>query len=343
MSIEYFCFHLNNCKKFFDPKTKQFFFINSDRCSIPVILVSVVQKKYGPIFTKNNIIEFESRFFNGEPKLLAFCIRTSPSLPVSVDSIADLHRTPINGDANCFVPQHERKIWSENLEQGDYFAYKGETIEANRSVLLFDKVDRKNVNFIVPENIFLLHKRFELPTYRIPLFSFLAVDFHFFRHEKAIEILKHLKITSIFDFGCGDGQFLRKLKGHVEDLSGYDLRKYFVEGVKTYSDEEYSLLKNKKIDCVTLIEVIEHFEEDEVSVLIDNLLGKFNPAYLLMSTPVKVESKSFTHPDHKFEWSRGEFEQFCLDRIKGYQIMQFETITNPVGKRQTQFLLMSRL
>jgi hypothetical protein len=339
MEIEYFCFHLNNCKKILHPKTKQFFFINNDGSSIPVVFVSLVQKKYGPIFTKKNITEFESKFLNGEPKLLSLCKRTNPSLPISVENIADLHRSPINGDASCHVPQHERKIWCENLQQGDFFAYK---VEDDRRVELFDKVDRIKDSFLVTKSIFLIHKRFELSISETPLSAFSAVDFHFFRQAKAIELLEPLKVNSLFDFGCGDGQFLKKLNNKVEELSGYDLRKYFVEGVKVYSDEEYRLLKNKSVDCVTLIEVIEHLEESDVSVLMDDLLIKFKPTYLLMSTPVKVEGKNFTHPDHKFEWSTDEFEQFCINKIKGYKIIEFETITNPVSERQTQLILMSR-
>ena len=79
-------------------------------------------------------------------------------------------------------------------------------------------------------------------------------------------ILKKTK-PKILDFGCGTGITLTYLKEYG-DTAGYDISPHSFEYCKKrgldnlYSDKDFHKLKNKSIDFVFMMDVLEHFEDE---------------------------------------------------------------------------------
>ncbi|CEM01591.1 unnamed protein product [Vitrella brassicaformis CCMP3155] len=78
-------------------------------------------------------------------------------------------------------------------------------------------------------------------------------------------------------------------------------------------------------DAVTLIEVIEHLQPADLPALSKSIFGDLCPAMCLVTTPNKDFNPLFSdkptfvrHSDHKFEWTRQEFQEWCLSVCKSY-------------------------
>jgi hypothetical protein len=79
---------------------------------------------------------------------------------------------------------------------------------------------------------------------------------------------------------------------------------------------------------LVMLEVIEHLEEDVLEKLPDMIFGRYRPSQVLISTPnaefnVFFQNLvGFRHWDHKFEWTRAEFQNWCtrIANIYGYNV-----------------------
>ena len=63
---------------------------------------------------------------------------------------------------------------------------------------------------------------------------------------------------------------------------------------------------------------IEHLEPDILNAMPDVIFGQLSPKVVIMTTP-NIEFnvlfpglKGFRHYDHKFEWTRAEFEEWLV-------------------------------
>lgn len=87
--------------------------------------------------------------------------------------------------------------------------------------------------------------------------------------------------------------------------------------------------KNCGLDFVSMVEIIEHMYPETLQNCIHTVFEHLRPKYVLISTPNsefnvvfeenvyderKIDQK-FRHWDHKFEWSREEFEKWCTEKI----------------------------
>lgn len=72
-------------------------------------------------------------------------------------------------------------------------------------------------------------------------------------------------------------------------------------------------------DVVTLIEVIEHLYLKDLAILVENVFGYFHPRLVVMTTPnadfnvlfEKMICGQFRHADHKFEFTRQQFQTWA--------------------------------
>ena len=72
-------------------------------------------------------------------------------------------------------------------------------------------------------------------------------------------------------------------------------------------------------DAAAVVEVIEHLDPPRLAAFERNLFQYARPAHVVLTTPnseynVKWESLpvgTFRHHDHRFEWSRAEFEAWA--------------------------------
>lgn len=171
------------------------------------------------------------------------------------------------------------------------------------------------------------------------------------RYHQALNYIKSLNPSFIIDFGCSECNFLFYLSRDPGDLQfsigvdnnertllkGYrsmsvpsifysHMRSYPVYLVKediTKLSENF-LSKYKNCPFITVIEVIEHLSIEDVALFAEEIFGKLSPATVYLTTPNieynEILTKSFEkdrrygmfrHADHKFEWNRAEFRDWC--------------------------------
>lgn len=160
------------------------------------------------------------------------------------------------------------------------------------------------------------------------------------RYKKIVEVVSSLSTKkSIVDFGSGEGKLAIRLgfiKGVQEILAvepseteslkamkrfeKVEEKEGFVEptpmwGSLFYYDER---LQDKNV--IILCEVIEHIDEERLPKVMDLLLDDYSPDVLIITTPNQEYNAVYEmqdakrHSDHRFEWTRDEFEQWCADR-----------------------------
>ncbi len=93
------------------------------------------------------------------------------------------------------------------------------------------------------------------------------------------------------------------------------------QGSLTYQDARF-----KGYDAVTLVEVIEHLDLPRLTTLEKIIFGFVQPSCVIVTTPnieynVKFERLTrgkFRHPDHRFEWTRLEFQSWANNLASKY-------------------------
>jgi 3' terminal RNA ribose 2'-O-methyltransferase Hen1 len=185
------------------------------------------------------------------------------------------------------------------------------------------------------------------------------VSLHQKRLNKAFEFLKESKAESVIDIGCGEGKLLKLLikDGQFKKIAGTDVshselqkakdslhlneaspamkeRIVLFQGSITYKDERL-----KGYSAVVLVEVIEHLDLERLSAMEKVLFGFATPDTVVISTPnaeynevfEKLEQGSFRHQDHRFEWRRNEFQEWCE---KVCDTFSYEVSVHPIGDEE---------
>lgn len=159
------------------------------------------------------------------------------------------------------------------------------------------------------------------------------------RMTAVAEALGAAGARTIADLGCGEGKFLQRLvrERWAERLIGLDPaarelewaakrlklhlpggppegRVLLLHGSLTYRDDRWG-----SADAAALVEVIEHLDQDRLPLVERVVFGKARPATVVVTTP-NVEYNSlfpnlaagaFRHPDHRFEWTRAQFQAWA--------------------------------
>ncbi len=162
-------------------------------------------------------------------------------------------------------------------------------------------------------------------------------------HDKRLAlVLEELKKTGakrVLDLGCGEGKLLKMLlkEKQFEEIVGMDVsyheltkakeRLYWEEmaprkkeriklfqGALTYKDKRL-----EGYDAAAIVEVIEHLDEDRL-ISLERVVFEFaQPKTVILTTPnaefnelfENMEAGSMRHSDHRFEWTRKEFETWA--------------------------------
>ncbi|OKL40000.1 3' terminal RNA ribose 2'-O-methyltransferase Hen1 [Pontibacter flavimaris] len=189
--------------------------------------------------------------------------------------------------------------------------------------------------------------------------SLLQESLHQQRLLRAFERLKESRAQRVLDLGCGSGKLLQLLlrEGQFLKITGMDVsfselqlakenlhldeaspalreRLSLFQGSVTYLDERL-----KGYDAVAMVEVIEHLDEERLPAMERVVFGYAAPDTVVLSTPnteynvryEKLDAEAFRHEDHRFEWTREEFSNWCdhICRSFGYEV----TI-EPVGQEE---------
>jgi len=150
----------------------------------------------------------------------------------------------------------------------------------------------------------------------------------------------------VVDLGCGEGRLLQRLlrEPDISHLVGMDVsigaleraerrlnldemserrreRIKVIQGALTYTDDRL-----KGFDVATVVEVIEHLDEDRLDAFAQVLFGHAAPAAVVVTTPNREYNTHFDglgandlrHGDHRFEWSRAEFGEWATSMTDRY-------------------------
>lgn len=167
---------------------------------------------------------------------------------------------------------------------------------------------------------------------------------------------------SVVDLGCGEGRLLARLADEpsIDRLVGVDVSVTSLERAKrrlrldrrperqrptvelrqsalTYRDRELI-----GFDVACLVEVVEHLDPPRLDALEPILFANLRPRTVIVTTPNREYNAVFDlpagrlrHRDHRFEWTRAEFEAWC-DRMAHtngyrYEIMPIGPIDDRLG------------
>ncbi len=150
----------------------------------------------------------------------------------------------------------------------------------------------------------------------------------------------------VLDLGCGSGKLLERLlhENSIERIVGLDVsyrvlevakdrlrlerlpenqksRIQLMQGSLTYRDRRL-----EGFDCATAVEVIEHLDPDRLAAFERVVFAFAKPQTLVITTPnteynIKFDNLpagKLRHKDHRFEWTRLEFESWAKRNAEKY-------------------------
>jgi len=176
------------------------------------------------------------------------------------------------------------------------------------------------------------------------------IRLHDLRLETVVDVLKDRRTESLLDLGCGEGKLIGRLikDTKISRIVGVDASVQTLEkaarrlrlndagdalrdrvslqlGSLTYADRRW-----QDFDGATLIEVIEHIDPPRLSALEQSLFGEARPGLVIVTTPNReynvlfegMSEGSMRHPDHRFEWTRAEFQEWseAIATENGYSV-----------------------
>ena len=167
--------------------------------------------------------------------------------------------------------------------------------------------------------------------------------------------LKQVGAKRVLDLGCGEGRLLEKLLSEREftEIVGVDVDYHCLEIARKKLNLDFLSLGQYRIkllqgsltyrdkrlfgyDAAAVIEVIEHLDEFRLSTF-EQVLFKFTqPKTIIITTPNVEYNNNFRflptgqlrHPDHRFEWTRKEFQFWCKRVASQYA---YQVRFSPIG------------
>ena len=193
------------------------------------------------------------------------------------------------------------------------------------------------------------------------------------RMTRVVDTLKGLGAATVLDLGCGEGRLLRILlkERAFTRIVGVDVAprvlgvaadRLRLESMPDLQRKRIELLQGSLVyrddrlvgfDAATAIEVIEHMESERLPAFEQALFGHARPGAVVITTPnreynalfPRLAEGGFRHPDHRFEFTRSEFEHWArsVAGAHGYDV-RFEGIgtNDPERGAPTQMAVFAR-
>jgi 3' terminal RNA ribose 2'-O-methyltransferase Hen1 len=182
------------------------------------------------------------------------------------------------------------------------------------------------------------------------------IKIHDQRLQAAKEELLAAGAKRVVDLGCGEGKLMKLLlaEKQFEFILGMDVsyrsleiakerlkleklsekqvqRIQLIQGSLTYRDKRL-----EGFDGAALVEVIEHLDEPRLAALERSVFEYAKPGILVVTTPnaeynvrfADYQEGKMRHNDHRFEWTRMEFERWGSDLAAKYN---YHVIFKPIG------------
>ena len=162
-----------------------------------------------------------------------------------------------------------------------------------------------------------------------------------------VSALRSSKAKRVLDLGCGEGKLLRALlkDRQFEEIVGLDVsirsleaaqkrlkldrlpekqaeRLRLLHGSLVYRDQRLS-----GFDAAAVVEVAEHFDPPRLAAFERVLFEFARPGAIVLTTPNReynvtwetLPAGQFRHPDHRFEWTRQEFQHWAIGLAGRYK------------------------
>lgn len=162
---------------------------------------------------------------------------------------------------------------------------------------------------------------------------------HQHRLAMVVDKLRESGAKKVLDLGCGEGKLIRMMlkEKQFEKITGMDVsyqelakckerlhwdemaprqkeRVDLFQGALTYKDKRL-----EGFDAAAIVEVIEHLDEDRIKSFERVVFECAQPKTIVLTTPngeynvlfENMEANAMRHTDHRFEWTRNEFEAWA--------------------------------
>jgi 3' terminal RNA ribose 2'-O-methyltransferase Hen1 len=177
------------------------------------------------------------------------------------------------------------------------------------------------------------------------------------RLKLVLEKLKESGAKKVIDLGCGEGKLIRMMlkEKQFQNITGMDIsyaeltkckerlhwdemapkqkeRINLFQGALTYKDKRLA-----GFDAASIVEVIEHMDENRLKSFERVIFEFAKPKNIILTTPngeynvmyENLETGTMRHTDHRFEWTRQEFENWANQVAKNNNYtVQF----SPIGE-----------
>ncbi|KAL5012431.1 hypothetical protein ScPMuIL_010982 [Solemya velum] len=185
------------------------------------------------------------------------------------------------------------------------------------------------------------------------------------RYSFIHDVLTKYQVKSVVDFGSAECKITSHLK-HVksverialvdQDLALIEQRRHSIKprlhdfvykrqsslfiqlfhGNATQLDQRI-----KDYEAATMVELIEHLFPEDLEGVRNMVFGQFQPRVVVITTPNSEYNVLFTdfsgmrHSDHKFEWTRQEFQNWCNNTALEYDYsVEYSGIGDPPAESQ---------
>ncbi|ESQ77685.1 3' terminal RNA ribose 2'-O-methyltransferase Hen1 [Asticcacaulis sp. AC402] len=166
------------------------------------------------------------------------------------------------------------------------------------------------------------------------------------RLDWVLATLKAREVKTVVDMGCGEGRLVGMLSKDLafEKITGCDvsLRALEIARARLNFDRlpEFQLkriqllqtslvYRDKRLtgyDAATVIEVIEHLEPERLEAFTRTIFKDAAPGLVILTTPnaeynalfENLPVGQFRHHDHRFEWTRAQFETWANETAARY-------------------------
>ncbi|MEM1227530.1 MAG: 3' terminal RNA ribose 2'-O-methyltransferase Hen1 [Planctomycetota bacterium] len=175
------------------------------------------------------------------------------------------------------------------------------------------------------------------------------------RHETVVGELIASGARRVADLGCGEGKLLRRLMKQKQftQIVGMDVsvralemasKRLRMDSLPPMQADRIELLHGSlmyrdarlsRLDAACLVEVIEHLDPPRLAAMQRVVFQHARPKVVLITTPnveynvvwESLPAGQFRHGDHRFEWTRDEFQRWSTDVASqhGYEV-RFEGI-----------------